>query len=118
MNTMYWHLKPVLRAVPMLFEPIQLQSVISPNIYATLDAGIYSNAEETNFWNRVSFMEHSDNNQKLLGKAISYVFLTTSEQNPTDFLSTLDRIRFIPHSVLRVCLQDPLLNIALLFALD
>ena len=118
MNTMYSHLKPVLRAVPMLFEPIQFQTVLGPNIYATLDAVIYSNAEETNFWNRVSFTKHSDNNHKLLRKTISYDFFITSQQNPTNLISTLDRSRFIPYNVLRVCLQDPLLNIAPLLALD
>ena len=80
-------LKPVLRATLMLFETKQIQPAISPNIFTVQEAGNYSNGELTKFWNRASLTKHSDTTLKLLGKAISYNFLATSEQHPTDFYS-------------------------------
>ena len=111
-------LKPVLRATPMLFEPKQVQSAISPNSFAAQEPGIYSNAEKTNFWNRVSFTKDSDSTLKVLGKAISYDFLITSEQHPTDFYSPPNWNRLNPYNVFGVGLHDHLLNTAPLFAPD
>ena len=54
--------KPVLRATPMLFEPKQTQSANSPNTFTAQEAVFYSNADFTNFWNRVLFTKHSDTN--------------------------------------------------------
>ena len=50
-NTEHYVLKrePVLRATPMLFEPKQVQSAISPNTLTAQAAGNYSNAEINKF---------------------------------------------------------------------
>ena len=48
--------KPVLGASSMLHEPKQfVQFAISLTIFTAQEAGIYSNVELTNFWNRVLF---------------------------------------------------------------
>ena len=72
--------KPVLRASPVLFEPKQVQSDINPNTFTAQEAGIHSNAELTNFWNRFLIREQSDPSQHFyfFGKAISYDVLATS----------------------------------------
>ena len=106
-------LQPVLPAVPTLFETKQLQSAISPNSFTAQEAGIYSNAKSTNFWNRVFFPKHSDSTLKHLGKAISIDF---SEKHPTELHGNSDRIRFQPYNVSKVGLHDQLLNKAPLFA--
>ena len=66
--------KPALRATPMPFKPKQLQSAISSITFTAPEAGSYSNAEITNFWNSVLFTKHSDITLKLLGKAFSIDF--------------------------------------------
>ena len=53
--------KPVLRATPLLFEPKQVQTAINSNTLTAQEAGIYTNVELTNFWNRVLITKHSDN---------------------------------------------------------
>ena len=57
--------KPVLRATPTLFEPSHFQFATSPNTFAAQEAGLYSNAELIDFWNRASFTKHSDTTMKL-----------------------------------------------------
>ena len=59
----------------------------SPNSLTAQEAGTYSNTELTNLWNSVLFTKHSDTTLKLLGKAISFDFLATCKQHPTDFYS-------------------------------
>ena len=108
--------KPVLRANPKLFKPNQIQTAISPNTFTAQDAGIYSNAELTNFWNRVLFTKHSDTTLKLLGKAISYDFLASSAMHPENYRSS--RKGDNPYGVLRIGLHDQILNLAPLFAPD
>ena len=110
--------KPVLRSTPMLLEPKQIQSAISPITFTAQEAGMYSNDKLTNFWNRVSFTKQSDTTPKFLGKAISSDFLVTFEQHQTAFCSPLSRNRFYHYNVLSVALPDHLSNIAPLFASD
>ena len=76
--------KPVLWATPTLSQPKQAESAKNPKGFTVLDAGNYSNADFTNFWNHVFFTKHSDTTLNLLGKVISYDFLATSEKQPTD----------------------------------
>ena len=52
----------------MLCEPKEVQSVFSLNTFTAQEAGIYSNAHLTKFWNRALFNKHSDATLKLLGK--------------------------------------------------
>ena len=44
------------------------------------DAGIYSYAELDQFWNRVLFAKHSDTTLQLLGKSLSYDFITVHNE--------------------------------------
>ena len=101
---------------PLLFETKQVQSAMNSNTFTAQEAGFFSNAKLTNFWNRASFTKHSDTTLTLLGKAASYDFLAASEQHPTDFYSPPNRNRFKPYNVSRVGLQNHLLKIAPLFA--
>ena len=71
----------------MIIEPKQFQSAINPNTFSAQEAGTFSNASLTNFWNRVLLTKHCDTTLKLLGKAIWYDFLATFEQHATDFHS-------------------------------
>ena len=68
----------------MLFEPEQVQSAISPNIF------IAQKAELAFFWRRNLITIHPDNTLKLLGKGMLYDFLATSEQHSNDFYSSPD----------------------------
>ena len=110
--------RPVLRATPTLFETNQFQPATNLNTFTAQKAGNCSNAESTDFRNRVLFTKHSDTTLKLLGKALSYDFLATAEQHPTDSDSSPYRNRFNHFNVLRVGLHDHLLNLAPLFVLD
>ena len=42
----------------MIGEPKQVQIAIIPNIFTAQRAGVYSNAESANGWNRVFFTNH------------------------------------------------------------
>ena len=106
--------KPVLRATPTLFEPKQVQSAIGPYTFTAQEIRSYSNVRLAILWNRILITKHSDTTMKLLGKAISFDFLATSEKHPTDLFSTPCRKRLFRG----VGLHDHLSDIALLFALD
>ena len=51
---------PLKRKAPQMFKPTQIKTTITPNTFTAQDAGIYSNAELDQFWNRVLFAKHSD----------------------------------------------------------
>ena len=89
-----------------------------PNTFIAQDAEKNSKAELRNYWSHVFCTGHSNIAQKLLGKAISYDFVAASERHPTDMFSLPKRNPFNRYNVLRVGLNDQLLNIAPLFALD
>ena len=55
-----------------MFTPSQTKTTIRPNTFTAHDAGIYSNAELNQFWNRILFSKHSDTTLQLLGKALIY----------------------------------------------
>ena len=101
-----------------LFEPKQFQPAISPNTFTAQGSGFCPNDDITSFWNRVLFTKHSDTTLRLLGKAICWDLLTTSEQHSTEFFSPANRNCFNPHNVLRIDLHDYRLNLALLFSPD
>ena len=90
----------------MTYEPEQVQSAISPNTSTAQEPGIFSDVELTKFWNCVSLLKHSDATLKILGKAISYDILATSEQHPPEFHSTDNGKWFNRHNFLRVSLHD------------
>ena len=61
---------------PLMFTPSQIKTTIRPNTFTAQDAGIYSNAEPDQFRNRNLFSKHSDSTLQLLGKALSYSFIS------------------------------------------
>ena len=54
-----------------MFTPSQIKTTIRPNTFTAQDAGIYSNAELNQFWNRILFSKHSDTTLQLLGKLLA-----------------------------------------------
>ena len=72
----FYILRPesIKRKPPLMFTPSQIKTTRRPNTCTAQDAGIYSNAELDQFWNRILFSKHSDTTLQLLGKAFSYSF--------------------------------------------
>ena len=64
-----------------MFTPSQIKTTIRPNTLTAQDAGIYSDAELHQFWNRILFSKHSDSTLQLLGKALSYSFISSNTPN-------------------------------------
>ena len=64
-----------------MFTPSQIKTTIRHNTFTAQDAGIYSNAELDQFWNRVLFSKHSDSTLQLLGKALGYFFISSNTPN-------------------------------------
>ena len=64
-----------------MFTPSQSKTTIRPNTFTAQDAGIYSNAELDQFWNRILFSKHSDSTLQLLGKAFNYSFISSNTPN-------------------------------------
>ena len=92
------------REAPQMFKPTQIKTTITPNTITAQDAGIYSNAELDQFWNRVLFAKHSDTTLQLLGKSLSYDFI--SMHNDKHSYSGHN-----PYNHLRIGVHDHLLNL-------
>ena len=75
--------EPIKRKPPLMFTPSQIKTTIRPNTFTAQDAGIHSNAELNHFWNRILFSEHSDTTLQLLGKALSYSFISSNTPDKT-----------------------------------
>ena len=101
--------QPIKKDPPLLFEPTQIQTAISPNTFSAQDAGIYSQKELKHFWNRVLFTKHFDNTLQLLAKAISYEFM--NQQSANSFPDN-------PYSSLRIGLHDYMFNLTPFFSPD
>ena len=102
---------PLKREAPQMFKLTQIKTTITPNTFTAQDAGIYSNAELDQFWNRVLFAKHSDTTLQLLGKSPSYDFITVhNEQHPHTGSN--------PYNHLGIGLHDHLLNLLPLFNPD
>ena len=71
---------PLKREAPQMFKSTQIMTTITPNTFTAQDAGIYSNAELDQFRNRVLFAKHSDTTLQLLGKSLSYGFITVHNE--------------------------------------
>ena len=95
-----------------MFTPSQFKTTIRPNTFTAQDAGIYSNAELDQFWNRILFSKHSDSTLQLLGKALSYSFISSNTSN-YDADSSQDSGN--PYNTLRIGLHDKLVNLTYLF---
>ena len=98
------------RKPPLMFTPSQIKTTKRPNTFTAQDAGIHSNAEFDQFWNRILFSKHSDSTLQLLGKALSYSFISsnTPDYDPN---SPHDN----PYNSLRIALHDKLINLTPLF---
>ena len=102
--------EPIKRKPPLMFTPSQIKTTIRPNTFTAQDAGIYSNAELNQFWNRILFSKHSDTTLQLLGKALSYSFISS---NTPDY--DANEPHGNPYNTLRIGLHDKLLNLTPLF---
>ena len=63
-----------------MFKPTQTNTTIKPNTFTAQNTGIYSNAELDQSWNRVLFAKHSATTLQLLGKSLSYDFITVHNE--------------------------------------
>ena len=84
----------------------QIKSTIRPNNFTAQDAGVFSNAELDQFWNRILFSKHSDSTFQLLGKALSYSFLSSNTPDH-DANSPHENL----HNTLRIGSHDKLINL-------
>ena len=103
--------EPLKREAPQMFKPTQIKTTITPNTFTAQDAGIYSNAELDQFWNRVLFAKHSDTTLQLLGKSLSYDFITVHNDKHS-------YSGHYPYNHLRIGVHDHLLNLLPLFNPD
>ena len=103
--------EPLKREAPQMFKPTQIKTTITPNTFTAQDAGIYSNAELDQFWNRVLFTTHSDTTFQLLGKSLSYDFFTVHNERHSHSGSN-------PCNHLRIGIHDHLLILLPLFNPD
>ena len=94
-----------------MFTPNRIKTTKPPNTFTAQDAGINSNAELDQFWNRIFFSKHSDTALQLLGKALSYSFI--SSNNPDYFDAHISQTN--PYNTLRIGLHDILLILTPLF---
>ena len=102
---------PLKREAPQMFKATQIKTTITLNTFTAQDAGIYSNAELDQFWNRVLFAKHSDTTLQLLGISLGYDFITVHNEQHSHTGSN-------PYNHLRIGLHDHLLNLLPLFKPD
>ena len=67
---------PIKQSPPAYFKPSEVRTSIRPNVYSAQDAGLYSQKDVKEFWNRILLTKHSDETLSVLGKTISKEFLT------------------------------------------
>ena len=63
--------EPFKRKPPLMFTSYQIKTTIRPITFTAQDAGIYSNRELDQVWNRILFSKHSDSILQLLRKVLS-----------------------------------------------
>ena len=103
--------EPTKRKPPLMSTPSQIKTTIRPKTFtAQDDAGMYSNAELDQFWNRILFSKHSDSTLQLLGKALSSSFISS---NTFDYDANSPHDN--PYNALRIVLHDKLINLTSLF---
>ena len=102
--------EPLKRKPPLMFTPSQIKTTIRPNTFTAQAAGIYSKAELDQFWNITLFSKHSDSTLQLLGKALSYSFISS---NTPDYDANSPHEN--PYNTLRIGLHDKFLNLTPLF---
>ena len=107
-----FYIQTIKRKPPLMFIPSQIETTIRPNTFKAQDAGIYSNAELDQFWNRILFSKHPDSTLQLLGKALSYSFISS---NTPDYDADSPHGTGNPYNTLRIGLHDKLLNLTPVF---
>ena len=98
--------EPIKRKLPLMFTPSQIKTTIRPKPLTAQDAGIYSNAELDQFWNRHLYSKHSVSTLQFLGKALSCSFSSSSTPD-YDKNSSAEN----PYNTLRIGLHDKCLNL-------
>ena len=93
-----------------MFTHSQMKTTIRPNTFTAQDACIYSNAELDQFWNRILISKQSDSTLQLLGKVLSYSFISSNTPD-YDANSPHDN----PYNTLRIGLHDKLIFLTPLF---
>ena len=96
--------EPLKQKPLFMFTPNQSKTTKRANAFTAQDAGRNSNAELAQFWNRILFPKHSDTTLHLLGKALSYSFISS---NTPDFSDT-HVSQTNPYITLRIGLPDKL----------
>ena len=76
--------EPIKRRLPLMFTHNQIKTTKRPNTFTAQEAGIYSNAELDQFWNRILVSKHFDTTFHLLGKALSYSFISSNTPDYSD----------------------------------
>ena len=84
-----------------MLKPSQTKTTIRPNTFTAQEAGIYSNAEIDEVWNRILFSKHSDLTFQLLGKALCYSIISS---NTPDY--DANSLHENPSKTLRIGLND------------
>ena len=98
------------RKSPLMFIPSHIKTTIRPITFTAQDAGINSNAELDQFWNRILFSKQSDTTLQLLRKALCYSYISSNTPNFDD-----NTPHDNPYNTLRIGLHDRLINITPLF---
>ena len=91
------------RKPPLMFTPSQIETTIRPNIFTAKDAGIYSNAELDQIWNRILLSKHSDSTFQLLGKVLNIpsfhlIHLTMMQINLMQILTIHNVLAYMTNS--------------------
>ena len=76
-DQIFYNLGPEPKRKPP-FTPSQTKTTIRPNTFTAQAAGIYSNAELDQFWNKTLFSKLSDSTLQLFGKTLSYSFISSN----------------------------------------
>ena len=93
-----------------MFTPSQIKTTRRPNTFTAQDAGIYSNPELDQFWNRNLFSKHSDSTLQLLGKALCFSLISS---NTPDYDANSHHENL--YNTLRIDSHNKLINVTPLF---
>ena len=74
------------RKPPLMFTLLK-SKLLQPNTFTAQDAGLYSNAELNQFWNRILFSKQSDATLQLLGKTLSFSFISSETPDSDTHIS-------------------------------
>ena len=67
-----------------MFTPSRIKSTKRPNTFTAQDAVLYSNAELDQLRNRILFAKHSGTTLHILGKVLSYSFISNKTPDYSD----------------------------------